>query len=505
MYSNTDTSNKSMYYEIFPEDNKWRKMQDFPGGARYHGIGFTIMDMGYVGLGCTLENSDEDMWEYNSQNDSWTQIANFLGGTRCNAVGISVDNMGYVGLGKKTSTFNSIRDFNNDLWEYDPTLNIWQRKNNFPGTKRTDPVYLKIEDKLYVGTGYDTEYKKDWWQYDPAKDKWTRKHDYQYGNISAATAISFLNKGYILTGDNGLNRTRQVWQYDPQKDMWIKQPDIPFPVRYYASEFGIQQNIYIGLGVNVNNNKVIDYSDIWKYDFFTRDWKEVSPLIGKFGSISLSINNQGYIVGGSDQNKLFSDVWRFQKYYKVRTEVGDYDEKEAYPLSYSGQWSRFLECSDESNCYIGLELKSTEDLGKLHYASRIVKSYRSTYTSFRNKKKEWNVYLNRNYSIQVEHQPHHSILIRFYVTAKELNEFVKYFNHHFGTAYSESDIKIIQYQDSKDGLDLINDLSDRKKVLSIKPLIKDYEGEPSVKILEFNVASFSKFAVSLTSSTPMLN
>lgn len=498
------TADEANYSYSFPEDNSWTKMQDFPGGPRYHGIGFVIGDTGYAGLGCTLEDANEDMWQYDPQNDSWTQIANFLGGKRCNALGINIGNNGYVGLGKNSSTFNSFRDFDNDLWKYDPVLNVWHRKTDFPGTKRTDPAFFNIDGKIYVGTGYDTKYKKDIWQYDPTKDKWQRKHDYPNGNISAAIGINFLNKGYILTGDDGLNRTKQVWQFDPSKDTWIKQNDIPFHRRYYASAFEIQQNIYIGLGVNLSTSKVIYYPDFWQYDFISNNWSEISPLKEKYGSFALSLNNQGFVIGGIDQNILFSDVWRFQKYYKARTEPGDYDEKEVYPLSYNGHWSRFLECSDDNNCYIGLELKSTEDLGNLHYSSRIVNSYRTDYTWFGNSKKEWGVYLNRNYNIQVDHQPHQSITLRFYITTKELNEFVTYFNYHFGTSYRDSDIKIIEYQENNGDLDITHN-AEQKKVVSIRPIVKDYEGEPSIKILEFKANYFSKFSISLTSTTPMIN
>ncbi|HEY4799723.1 MAG TPA: hypothetical protein VII99_11650, partial [Bacteroidia bacterium] len=53
-----------------------------------------------------------------------------------------------------------------DLWEYDPTLNTWSAKANFPGTGRFGAIAFGIGNFGYVGTGSDgLNSYNDLWQY----------------------------------------------------------------------------------------------------------------------------------------------------------------------------------------------------------------------------------------------------------------------------------------------------------------------------------------------------
>jgi hypothetical protein len=39
-----------------------------------------------------------------------------------------------------------------DFWEYDPSSNVWTRKADFGGKKRSDAVGFSVGGKGYLGT-----------------------------------------------------------------------------------------------------------------------------------------------------------------------------------------------------------------------------------------------------------------------------------------------------------------------------------------------------------------
>ncbi len=195
----------------------WAKKADLPGIARVSGIGFSIGDKGYLGLGgLTFETDHKDFWEYDPAKDVWTQKADFGGGGRSNATAFTIGNKGYVGLG--TPSFD---EMTNEFWEYDPVLNKWKKKAEFPGGERIHAVGFSIGNKGYVGTGTSGHCcsfvdHKDFWEYDPATDVWTRKADFGGGLRAGPVGFSIGGKGYVGTGGNSNNSSfNDFWEYNP--------------------------------------------------------------------------------------------------------------------------------------------------------------------------------------------------------------------------------------------------------------------------------------------------
>ncbi len=79
---------------------------------------------------------------------------------------------GYVGTGY--DGFNYLNDF----YEFDPVLNAWTQKANFPGSPRYEAVAFGLGSFGYVGTGFDgSNALKDFYQYDPSSDTWNSDMD----------------------------------------------------------------------------------------------------------------------------------------------------------------------------------------------------------------------------------------------------------------------------------------------------------------------------------------
>jgi N-acetylneuraminic acid mutarotase len=105
---------------------------------------------------------EKDFWEYDPALNTWTKKADFGGGVRWYATGFGIGSKGYIGTGGSTQYGITVQK---DLWEYDPVLNTWTKKADFPGVARWYAVGFGIGMKGYIGTGQDSNftYQKDLW------------------------------------------------------------------------------------------------------------------------------------------------------------------------------------------------------------------------------------------------------------------------------------------------------------------------------------------------------
>src|SRR6187399_295985 len=68
-------------------------------------------------------------------------------------------------------------------------LGEWYKKSDFEGVSRSGAVAITIDNKAYVGTGFDgSKWLKDWWEYDADRDFWVRKADLPGSARSSAVA-----------------------------------------------------------------------------------------------------------------------------------------------------------------------------------------------------------------------------------------------------------------------------------------------------------------------------
>jgi uncharacterized protein (TIGR02145 family) len=106
------------FWEYNPLNNTWTQKADFEGSARANAVGFSIGTLGYVGTGSSTTSEQgrvADFWEYDSNTNIWLQKEDFGGGEREYAVGFSIVNIGYVGTGSTTIQHK-------DFWEYNPSF-----------------------------------------------------------------------------------------------------------------------------------------------------------------------------------------------------------------------------------------------------------------------------------------------------------------------------------------------------------------------------------------------
>lgn len=265
--------------------NFWTKKGDFSGLKRERAVSFSINGKGYVGTGVdTADIVHKDFWEYDPNMDSWTQKAD-IASVRRNAIAFAINDKGYVGTGMDSvsaSLGNTLADF----WEFDPALNTWTAKTNFPGSSGTG---------IYFATGFSAD-----------------------------------SKGYICGGKRGPNNyTAELWEYKPLTDSWIQRQDFPGGVRYQLCSFSIDNLAYIGLGVDQD----VYRKDLWQYNPATNTWAQKNDFLGgERGAVcTFSLGQRGFICLGSDGGYK-GDLWEYNPFsdsWSIRANFGGSERKNA--------------------------------------------------------------------------------------------------------------------------------------------------------------------------------
>ena len=239
-----------------------------------------------------------------AQNGYWTQMNNFGGSARKDAVSFTINNKAYIATGYDGN-------YKNDLWEYDPANDSWTQKANFPGAARCQAAAFAIGSYGYVGTGAtSTTAFTDFWAYNATNNSWTQKAN--FGGIARFSAVGFSigTKGYIGAGWDTAYYGRYVadfWEYSPATDTWTQKTSVPFANIGYTS-FVIGSSAYVGTGYsNANFQK----TDFYRYDQASGNWTTIAPITGpRTGAAAFTIGGKGYVTTGFGGSAYY-DIWEY--------------------------------------------------------------------------------------------------------------------------------------------------------------------------------------------------
>ena len=270
---------------------------------RSYPVNFVIANKAYVGTGNNGSYLN-DFWSYDPVLNSWTQKANFPGTARYGASGFSVGNFGYVGTGYDGT-------YKNDFWQYNPLTNTWVQKANFPGSIRYCAVAFNIADKGYLGTGANNSGNfNDFWEYDPNTDAWTQKANVGGGLRALATGFAIGAKGYIGFGYVNSN-VNDLWEYNPASDTWVQKASCPGIARQFVAGTSVYGRGFIGTGYG---NSSTGLSDFWEFDPSSNTWAQRAALPGlsRYGATAFAINGKVFLgCGYNSGNGQLSDFWEY--------------------------------------------------------------------------------------------------------------------------------------------------------------------------------------------------
>lgn len=135
-------------------------------------------------------------------------------GRRSSAITFSSDSLIYFGLGYNGSNFYD------DLWSYNPTSSTWTQLSSFPGNKRFEASYFKIDSNTVIvggGTGQSSSSPfNDYYIYDIKNDTWTQTTSFIDGARSRGAYFAINGKGYISTGRSSSANLNDTWEYTPK-------------------------------------------------------------------------------------------------------------------------------------------------------------------------------------------------------------------------------------------------------------------------------------------------
>jgi len=239
---------------------------------------------------------------------NWEQRSIFDGIPRSSAISFTIDNKGYMGTGYDGD------DYMSDFWVYDIDGDFWSQKANFPGTPRSSAIGFSLDGKGYMGTGYDGDNElSDFWEYDPNANSWTQKADFGGGVRRGASSFAINNTGYIGTGYDGDNDKKDFWKYNPSTNAWEELVGFGGEKRRDAATFIANEKVYLGTGISNGLYK----NDFWEFDPITEIWtrkldlnEEEEYVISRSNAVGFSINGLGYIAAGYAGSAL-GDIWEY--------------------------------------------------------------------------------------------------------------------------------------------------------------------------------------------------
>jgi uncharacterized delta-60 repeat protein len=309
--------------------DSWQRMADvgldknlitkrFPN--RTGAICFAIGNKIYVGLGYSVNspvlnyNSEylSDFWEYNTATDEWTERASFAYGNspRINSSCFTLNGKAYVIGG-----IDAFGTYKNDVWEYDPQIDSWTQKSNFPGAARHSATAASVFGIGYFGTGwsFNNNNLKDWWSYDSNADSWT-----QQASLTTPTTDNFATTSSVVEGNIYLVGANYTCAYDVLTNSWIQKPTLPANL-YYAKSFGIDSFLYVigGQESPFNNNPcagIKTKNSVWQLNLNTNIWvRKTDIILGNSSNGSLAVVDQKayFISGGFGQACQASSYFNF--------------------------------------------------------------------------------------------------------------------------------------------------------------------------------------------------
>ncbi|MFN7117672.1 MAG: Kelch repeat-containing protein [Saprospiraceae bacterium] len=292
----------------------WIRRSDFEGIPRSNAVSFTIGNYAYVGLGYDGEDDLRDFWRYDPALDFWQRVDSFPGVPRRAAVAFSIGNKGYIGTGYNRDL--PVEELN-DFWEFDPAAPAgqqWTRKADFMGTARYNAVGFAINNKGYIGTGYDGNWLKDFYEYDPANNKWTQI--VSLGGAKREEAVAFLlnNKAYVTTGRNNGSYVYDLWEFDPATMQWTEKTNIDEDDDYAVYRSGAVAAGMNGLGYIMTGSNGTSLGSVWEYDAAADVWEEKTGLEGtvRINAVSFVINGRMFVTTGNAGGTRLDDLWEFK-------------------------------------------------------------------------------------------------------------------------------------------------------------------------------------------------
>ena len=300
-------------YVNIKQISPWRRLADFPGGARYKGASFSVNGKGYSGFGAKLGNNmQKDLWEYNPATETWKRKSDFPGYGRILPASFQNSAFGFIGGGQSLDNSNQVPF--TDFYRFDPATDQWTRIEDAPsveksyGAASSSPLENVHVANMVVGSLYE---------YDSDQDSWSTTYNGPGIQNRNPMVFSINGKVYVVCGNRSVSpyeSINEVWEYDPLTNSMTRKGDFPGKSRLSGFSFSIGNYGYIGCGINTTGEWQVEYlSDVYRYDPVSDTWAEIGSFPGHYlrNPTSFVVDDKAYILTGYDGSDILSKVWEF--------------------------------------------------------------------------------------------------------------------------------------------------------------------------------------------------
>jgi N-acetylneuraminic acid mutarotase len=199
------------FWRYDPATQTWTQLPDLPllSIKFERTLGFSCGQKGFF----MVLSGDRDLYEYDPLTNNWTQRANYPGVVSRSAIAVSTDSLGFVGVGFGYDPQTEPPGNTHEWYAYDPRLDEWVQKADFPGISRNDAIAFATDSVVYVGMGISPGpvFPTDFWAYHISSDTWTQVASYPDGlGIDIGFAFAIDGKGYVGTG-----QARYFYEFNP--------------------------------------------------------------------------------------------------------------------------------------------------------------------------------------------------------------------------------------------------------------------------------------------------
>jgi N-acetylneuraminic acid mutarotase len=271
----------------------------------------------YVGTGRKADNSySKELWEYNPSTNIWTKKTDYPGNGSNQCIYFSIGNKGYIGMGSSTTARHT------DFYEYNSTTDAWTAKASFPGGIIYSAASFVIGDTAYVvggSCGGTTCYKNTLWMYVSSTDSWTQRANFPGGKRATTTAFSLGNNGYAGQGVSSSHTlSNNFWKYTPSTNTWTSIATYPGAARLATNCFVKDGLAFVGCG-QTGYSSPTRKNDFYAYNSSTNSWTNYTSnndftarIITQVQAIS---DSTILIATGRGDYGLLPDLWQLKLDY----------------------------------------------------------------------------------------------------------------------------------------------------------------------------------------------
>jgi len=206
------------FFEYNISGNTWDSISSFGGTPRRGAIAFNSTTHGYVGTGFDGDNDLKDFWKYDPTTDTWNEIVGFGGEKRRDGAIFTIGDLVYLGTGVSNGLLQE------DFWEFNLQTESWRPLTDLDDDDddfimRTNAVGFSIGDRGYFATGDDGfGASTEVWEYNPSTDLWEEKTEHE--GTTRQGAVAFYNgiTAFVALGRSGNLYLDDNWEFFPDEE-----------------------------------------------------------------------------------------------------------------------------------------------------------------------------------------------------------------------------------------------------------------------------------------------